>query len=80
MDMEFVKADATVTLTLDVAFAMNVMAGIREMEAGWLTSLTEEEHNSRETPHIHAVRILPNHIARAIQKLGEQLSTAKIKL
>lgn len=80
MDFEFVKAGGTVTITLDVDMAMLVMSGIRKMDAGWLKSLTDEEKMSKEEPDIHAVRILPNHIARALQKLTEQISTAKIKL
>jgi hypothetical protein len=80
VDFEFVRANATITVTLDAETAMLVMSGIRRMDAGWLKSLTEEEADRKEEPDIHAVRVLPNHIARALQKLGEQISTAKIKL
>lgn len=80
MDMEFVRADATVTLTLNLDYALNLMNGIRKLDAGWVKSLTEQERNSKEAPDVHAVRILPNHIARAIKKLGKQLDTADITL
>jgi hypothetical protein len=80
MDMDFVRAGATVTITLDADMALAIMAGIRRMDAGWVASLSEEEANQKVGPDIHAVRILPNHIARALQDLRGTLDTAKIKL
>jgi hypothetical protein len=80
VDFDFVKADATVTITLDTAMALNLMSGIRRMDDAWTKSLTEEEANRKLEPDIHAVRLLPNHIARALQDLGQKIDTAKVKL
>ena len=80
MDMEFVRADATVTITLDVGMALGIMAGIRRMDTAWVASLSEEGANRKVDPDIHATRILPNHIARALQDLRGTLDAAKVKL
>ena len=80
MEIEYVRAGATVTVTLDANMALLLMSGIRRMDAAWVKSLTEEEANRKIEPDIHAVRVLPNHIARALQDLSQTLSTAKIKL
>ena len=76
---DIATAQATVTVTLPLDMALSVVDGIRRMEEGWIKSLTEEEKNQKVHPDIRAVRILPNHIARAIKQLGEQTSTTKIR-
>ncbi|MFG1602870.1 hypothetical protein [Actinoplanes sp. NPDC049265] len=75
---DYVRADATVTVTLDADLAMLLMSGIRQMDTAWVASLTEEEANRKIEPDIHAARNLPNHIARALRELGEKVSTAEV--
>jgi len=77
---EIVRGKATITVTLDADMALLVMSGIRRMDAGWIKSLTKEEANRKLEPEIHAVRILPNHIARALQDLSQTLGAAKVEL
>ncbi|WP_203785978.1 hypothetical protein [Paractinoplanes rishiriensis] len=75
---DYVRADATVTVTLTAEMAMLFMSGIRRMDNGWVASLTKEEAERKIEPDIHAARHLPNHIARALRDLGEKVSTAEI--
>lgn len=75
---EYVRADATVTVTLDANLALLLMSGIRRMDAAWTKALTKEEAGSKIESDIHAARNLPNHIARALRDLGEKVSTAEL--
>jgi hypothetical protein len=75
---DFVRADATVTVTVDADLAMLLMSGIRRMYVAWVDSLTEEEANRKIEPDIHAARNLPNHIARALRELGEKVGNAEV--
>lgn len=75
---DYVRADATVTVTLDEDLAMLLMSGIRRMYIAWVDSLTKEEAERKIEPDIHAARNLPNHIARALRDLGAKVSAAEI--
>jgi hypothetical protein len=75
---DYVRANATVTVTLDADLAMLLMSGIRRMYIAWVDSLTKEEAERKIEPDIHAARNLPNHIARAMRDLGEKVSTAEL--
>ena len=75
---EYVRANATVTVTVDADLAMLLMSGIRRMDAAWTKSLTKEEAERKIEPDIHAARNLPNHIARALRELGEKVSNAEV--
>ena len=75
---DYVRANATVTVTLDAHLAMLLMSGIRRMYVAWVDSLTKEEAERKIEPDIHAARHLPNHIARALHELGDKVSNAEV--